>query len=54
MAEKYQLRGVLRDVSPLVWRHLSISSETNLAQLHGILQLAFAWSGEHLQLFHIH
>jgi hypothetical protein len=31
-----------------------ISSETSLAQLHEILLLAFAWSGEHLHLFHIH
>ena len=31
-----------------------ISSETSLAQLHQLLVLAFAWSGEHLYLFHIH
>jgi hypothetical protein len=54
MAELYQFRVVLRDVSPLVWRRLLISSETSLAQLHELLLLAFAWSGEHLHLFHIH
>jgi hypothetical protein len=54
MAEHYQLRVVLRDVSPLVWRRLLISSETSLAQLHEVLLRAFAWSGEHLHLFHIH
>src|ERR1019366_4344194 len=54
MAELYQLRVVLRDVSPLVWRRLLISSETSVAQLHEILLRAFAWSGEHLHLFHIH
>jgi hypothetical protein len=54
MAELYQLRVVLRDVSPLVWRRLLISSETSLSQLHEILLSAFAWSGEHLHLFHIH
>lgn len=54
MAELYQLRVVIRDVSPLVWRRLLISSETSLAQLHEILLLAFAWSGEHLHLFRIH
>ena len=31
-----------------------ISSETSLAQFHELLLLAFAWSGEHLHLFHIH
>ena len=54
MAEKYQLRGVLRDVSPLVWWRLLINSETSLAQLHEVLLRAFGWSGEHLHLFHIH
>src|ERR1035437_2732561 len=54
MAELYQLRVVLRDVSPLVWRRLLISSETSLAQFHELLLLAFAWNGEHLHLFHIH
>ena len=54
MAELYQFRVVLRDVSPLVWRRLLVSSETSLAQLHEILLRAFAWSGEHLHLFHIH
>jgi len=54
MAELYQFRVVLRDVSPLVWRRLLISSETSLAQLHELLLLAFAWSGGHLHLFHIH
>src|ERR1019366_6214647 len=54
MAELYQLRVVLRDVSPLVWRRLLISSETSIAQLYEILLRAFAWSGEHVHLFHIH
>jgi|SRR5665213_2449589 hypothetical protein len=54
MAELYQLRVVLRDVSPLVWRRLLINSETSLAQLHELLLLTFGWSGEHLHLFHIH
>jgi len=44
----YQLRVVLRGVSPLVWRRLLVSGETPLAELHDILQLAFAWSDEHL------
>ena len=44
MAELYQLRVVLRDVSPLVWRRLLISSETRIAQLYDIFQLAFDWS----------
>jgi hypothetical protein len=50
----YQLRIILRGVSPLVWRHLLVPCHTSLAHLHDILQIAFAWSGEHLYDFHIH
>src|SRR5690242_4406961 len=50
----YQLRVVLRGVSPLVWRRLLVSSETPLAELHEILQLAFDWSNDHLHRFLIH
>jgi len=47
----YRLRVVLNGVSPLVWRRLLVSSETNLADLHEILQLAFGWSGFYLYEF---
>ncbi|MBV8176156.1 MAG: plasmid pRiA4b ORF-3 family protein [Verrucomicrobia bacterium] len=50
----YQLRVVLCAVSPLVWRRLLVASQTSLAELHGILQTAFDWSGEHLHRFLIH
>jgi hypothetical protein len=50
----YQLRAVLNGVSPLVWRRLLLSSETTLADLHKILQLAFGWSDFYLYEFRIH
>ena len=50
----YRLRVVLNGVSPLVWRRLLVSSKTNLADLHEILQLAFGWSGFYLYEFRIH
>jgi hypothetical protein len=50
----YQLRIVLRGISPLIWRRVLVRSETTLAQLHTILQILFAWSDEHLHSFHIH
>ena len=49
----YQLRIVLRDISPLIWRRLLVRSETTLAHLHLMLQILFAWSNEHLHHFHI-
>src|SRR4051812_26488517 len=53
-AEIYQFRVVLCGVSPLVWRRLLITSKTNLAELHYILNTVFHWSGEHLHRFRIH
>ena len=50
----YQLRIVLRGISPLIWRRLLVRCNTTLAQLHHILQRIFDWSGEHLHAFHIY
>jgi len=49
----YQLRIVLRGISPLIWRRLLIRGDTTLAQLHLILQTIFDWSNEHLHCFHV-
>jgi Plasmid pRiA4b ORF-3-like protein len=50
----YQLRLMLVGISPIIWRRLLLSSQTSLAQLHDYIQIAFAWSGEHLHRFRIH
>jgi heme-degrading monooxygenase HmoA len=50
----YQLRIVLRDVSPLIWRRLLVPSNIDLPRLSRILQFLFSWSGEHLHRLHIH
>src|SRR5437667_10062569 len=50
----YQLRIVLRGVSPLIWRRLLVRSDSTIADLHRALQIAFGWSGEHLHCFVIH
>ena len=42
MCSVYQLRAVLRGVSPLVWRRLLVRSDISLGALHGILQVAMA------------
>jgi len=52
--EVYKLRVVLRDVSPLIWRHLLVPSDVSLAGLHEVLQMAFGWTGFHLYSFRIH
>src|SRR6266852_9801344 len=50
----YQLRLVLRGVSPLIWRRLLVRSDSTIADLHRTLQVAFGWSDEHLHRFVIH
>ena len=47
----YQLRVVLRGVSPLIWRRLLVCGESTVADLHAVLQIAFGWSDEHLHRF---
>lgn len=50
----YQLRVVLRGISPLVWRRLLVRSDTTVAGLHAIFQTAFCWDGSHLHRFVVH
>lgn len=50
----YQLRIVLRGISPLIWRRVLVQSAMTLAHLHTLLQIVFAWSDEHLHSFSIH
>jgi hypothetical protein len=49
----YQLRVVLRGISPLIWRWLLVCSDNTVAQLHEVLQIAFGWDDEHLNRFEI-
>src|SRR6266704_3127079 len=50
----YQLRVVLRGVSPLIWRRLLVRSHSTIADLHASLQRVLGWSDEHLNPFVIH
>jgi len=47
----YQLRVVVRGVSPLIWRRLLLPADTTIAGLHAVLQIAFGWTGTHLHRF---
>jgi hypothetical protein len=47
----YQLRVVVRGVSPLICRRLLIPADTTIADLHAVLQIAFGWTGTHLHRF---
>jgi hypothetical protein len=50
----YQLRIRLDRISPLIWRRLLVTTDTTIAELHAIIQIAFGWSDSHLHQFIIH
>ena len=52
--ERYQLKVVLRGISPLIWRRVVVSSDTTLAELHDVVQVAMGWEDEHLHRFRVH
>ena len=47
------LRVSIRGVEPLVWREISVPEHFTLAQLHRVLQCAFAWMDYHLHDFRV-
>lgn len=49
-----QLKVVLRDCSPMIWRRLLVIRDTSIAQLHTIIQAAMGWQDLHLHRFRIH
>lgn len=50
----YQLKVVLKGISPMIWRRLQVSGDSTIADLHYILQIVVGWSDEHLNRFTIH
>ena len=48
------LRAVLRDVSPMVARLISVSDDTELSDLHDVFQQVLGWSGDLGYSFRIH
>jgi hypothetical protein len=47
----FQLRVVLEDTEPVVWRRVLVPSSIRLDLLHGVLQAALGWTDSHLHLF---
>lgn len=47
------LRVAIRNLVPGVWREISVPDSFSLAQLHRVLQCAFAWMDYHLHEFRV-
>ena len=50
----FQLKIALREISPMVWRRLKVAGNTDLGDLHIIIQLAMGWKDYHLHMFRIY
>ena len=49
----YQLKILLEDAQPLVWRRCLVPARLSFAQLSEAIQVMLGWSGEHLAGFHL-
>ena len=50
----YQIKIVLYDSKPPIWRRLLVPDSISLYKLHQIIQIAMGWSDSHLHQFIIH
>lgn len=50
----YQLHIFILGISPMIWRRLKIRSDSTIADLHYIIQVAMGWTDSHLHRFIIH
>jgi hypothetical protein len=49
--QSLQLKVLLRDVHPAVWRRVTLSDALSIADLHQVIQLLMGWDGDHLHRF---
>jgi Plasmid pRiA4b ORF-3-like protein len=49
-----QLKMLLRDVHPAVWRRVRLADELSIAELHRVIQILMGWDDDHLHRFRIH
>ena len=50
----YQLKVVLRDVKPAVWRRVLVPQDATIRTLHETVQVVMGWANCHLHQFIIH
>jgi len=49
--EHYQLKIVLYQIEPAIWREVSVPSSATFLELHQVLQAAMGWEDKHLHEF---
>ena len=50
-AATYQLKVVLSDLKPAIWRRLLVRGDMNLGLLHAVIQVTMGWTNSHLHQF---
>lgn len=53
MTRIYQLKIVLCEISPMIWRRLLVNDSISLVELHEIIQISMRWEDYHLWTFSI-
>lgn len=51
LTHRYQIKVTLAGSTPSIWRRLDVPADLSLAQLHGVIQIAFDWDDSHLHMF---
>ena len=49
----YELKVVLKEIKPPIWREVEVSGDMTLHQLHQGLQVVMGWTNSHLYLFDV-
>ena len=49
----YQIKVMLQDMRPPIWRRFQVLGDVNLDDLHMILQVVMGWTNSHLYQFNI-
>lgn len=47
----FQMKIVLRDLRPPIWRRLLVRDDASLEELHAAVQMAFGWTDSHMHEF---
>jgi hypothetical protein len=49
--ERYQLKIVLTDLEPAIWRGVLVRADMTLGLLHAVIQVTMGWTNSHLHQF---
>jgi hypothetical protein len=47
----YQIKVMLKDFKPSIWRRIQVRSDATLGELHAIIQMVMGWTNSHLHHF---